>query len=227
MGRSDQPQERLDQRGVVLHVVHAPDAADDECVVVHEAFRSNCRRRPEARVELHAVDAVRDLRHARGLGAHLLDQPALQFGADGDEVADQRAQRAPGQLVFQALAVDVVDLAPILAVHAQPDPGQRGHQLALQAVDASRVDQAWLQGSKGAEHAHVVRQVRAFCLAQVEDLDAALAQVGLVAGVLLQAHDGVAIALARHVGDQVEQAAAGAAGVELLDHMDHQRWSFD
>jgi len=213
----------LHQRAVILDGGHAPHAADDEGAVAQEAGRSHGGGRPQARVELHAVDAIADVRHPRGRGADDVHQPVPQVGADGDEMLDQRQQAFAQQPVLAAGAVQVADVAPVLAMHAQAHAGQPGQQLRLDAAQVARVHDGRLQPLDHAVQAQVVAPVLAFALAQADDFHARRRQALAEGGGVLQADDGVAVASGRQVVDHVDEAVFQPAHVELVDHVHDQR----
>ena len=137
-------------------------------------------------------------------------------------MADERAQQQTQQAVLEALAVQVAHVAPVFAVHAQLDAGQRGHQLAFDTAQVPRVDQVRLQGAQGAEHAQVVAKIFAFALVQADDFHPARLDVGVVRGIIFQADNRVPVALGGHVADQVDEPVFEAADVKLLDQMHDQ-----
>jgi hypothetical protein len=110
----------------------------------------------------------------------------------------------------------------MLGMHAQRHPGQRRHDLRLQAGAVAGVDQVRLQTPQYAEHAQVVQGIAAFGLVQVDDVDAVLAHARLVVAAVMQADDGVAIALGGQVTDQVEQTVFQVGAVERFHEVHDQ-----
>jgi hypothetical protein len=112
---------------MVLDGRHAPHAADDEGAVAQEAGRAHGGGRTQAWMELHAVDAIADVRHLRGRRADGIDQPLPQVfamhaqahaGQAGQQLRLEAAKVARvhdcrAQLLQYAVQLQVV--APVLA----------------------------------------------------------------------------------------------------------------
>ncbi len=208
---------------MVLDGGHAAHAADDEGAVAQEAGRPDGGRRPQARMELHAVDAIADVRYLRGRRADDVHQPLSQVGADGDEVLHQRQHAFAQQPVFAAGAVQVAHVAPVFAMHAQAHAGQAGQQLRFEAAQVARVHECRAQLFQHAVQAQVVAPVLALALVQADDIDTGRGQALTKRGGVLQADDGVPVAFGRQMVDQVHQAVFQPAHVELVDHVHDQR----
>ncbi|MNL12180.1 hypothetical protein D3C87_1330420 [compost metagenome] len=173
-------------------------------------------------MELHAVDAVADVRHLRGRRADGIHQPVAQVGADGNEVLHQRQHQFAQQPVFAAGAVQVAHVAPVFAMHAQAHAGQAGQQLRLEAAQVARVHHCRPQLFQHAVQVQVVAPVLAFALVQADHIDTGRGQAQAKRGGVLHADDGVPVAFRRQMVDQVDEAVFQPAHVELVDHVDDQ-----
>ncbi len=208
-----QPDERVDQAAVVLHILDPAHRADDELGAARMRLRQ----------EAFGVDAVGD---HQGLGVRHADdlpQPALQVFRHRDIAVDEGRDAAPQQVVLAVQAMRVAGVAAVLRMHADRHAGHRGRERIFDGGQVIAVQDRGLQAAQQLPQLQVRAQPQPRRLVQRDDLDIVAADLAGELGVAGQADDRVPVLLRRHAVDAFGHQRFQAAEVEAVDQVDDER----
>jgi hypothetical protein len=134
------------------------------------------------------------------------NEPSGEIGTDRGVLMHERSKDPAQQPVLPARPVQFVDVVPVLTVDSAWHPGQGGWHQALERSQIARVHDVGTQTAQHLPQAHVRAPPVALIPGQRDDRD--VWPVNLIPDIrgVRQAHDGMAVAVRRHVVDQFPQA---------------------
>src|SRR5262249_47827955 len=113
------------ERYLVLDLLHTPDGADHEMLGAAKARVRHGIALLADGPEQRRIHSVHDLRNSKWRDEDFFLQVLCQVTRYGDVLVDERPVQTPHQLAPCIRAIEIVDIAPVLAVDAHRNARER------------------------------------------------------------------------------------------------------
>ena len=135
----------------------------------------------------------------------------------------KRPVKTPHTLVRAVAAVEVTDVAAVLAVKAHRNPGGPSRRLNFQRGQVAAVHDVWPQAAKQLEEFEILPDPVAWRLVQRDKFNITALNTRAKVSHFRQRNHGVPIGVRSHMVDQVDDAVFKPADVKAVHDMDYVR----
>src|SRR5262249_37189630 len=154
--------------------------------------------------------------------ADLAQQVRFEIARQRDVLVHEGPNHPPHALVLHVAPVEIEHVAPVLAMDAHGHARQRGGNLSDESGEIARVDHLGTKALQQPPDLDVEPRDFAGRLMKGVALDVGATDAQAEIRVVRDADDGVAVALGRHVIDEVDEAVLHSARLEAVDDVRDQ-----
>ncbi len=217
-----QPSDRSDQRRLILDLLQSPDGADDHLVVTVEIRRHQAGGLGGRRCESRCIDTVVDLSDAGRRDANACDKVFLEVLRDRHIPMDERAVQAAQQSRSWLGPFQVVHIPAVFAVDSAWNTGHKGRGQGVEARQVAAVKDRRATGLERRMNAPIQLQRGQRRPSHREHLDVRPLDPIPEIREILDAHHAMAIAIARHPIDQVDDAVLQPAHPQVVNDVNDE-----